>query len=112
MGREPPKRHWRNVSELHPPGSTCDGRVRTFVRRRNPPDSEFHERCIGFAWCALCREYVGTMVYVSRREVLDDPFADLDPEERRLLYASEQRLISRLDQLPERPPQRTRRGRR
>lgn len=55
------------------------------------------ERCIGLAWCSLCRIYSGSMVQVPRQQVLVDLLASLPPEQRERLLRSETRLIEFLD---------------
>ncbi|SDY12701.1 hypothetical protein SAMN05421504_104593 [Amycolatopsis xylanica] len=42
------------------------------------------------------------MVHVPRDKVLEDPFADLDPDVRDWVYRSERRLIKYLDRLTRR----------
>lgn len=55
------------------------------------------ERCIGFAWCSLCRIYSGNMVHIPRKRVLVDALVSLAPEQRERLLRSETRLIEFLD---------------
>lgn len=55
------------------------------------------ERCIGFAWCSVCRIYSGNMVHVPRKHVLVDALASLPVEQRERIARSETRLIEFLD---------------
>jgi hypothetical protein len=92
---------WTKVSELHRADDErpCDGPIHSYVYRYYPAESPNHERCIGLAWCSVCRDYIGTMVRVPRAAQLDDPLAALGPDERGDLHGNERRLIDRLDRM-------------
>jgi hypothetical protein len=60
-------------------------------------ESDFFERCIGFAWCSGCRVYTGHMVFVPRDEVLMDALAGLPVEQQERLRSSEWKLVDYLD---------------
>ncbi|MFD8543095.1 hypothetical protein [Streptomyces sp. NPDC059649] len=55
------------------------------------------ERCIGLAWCSVCRVYIGSMVHVPRKRALVDALASLPRDERERLERSETSLIAFLD---------------
>jgi hypothetical protein len=97
----PRKWTWTKVSELHPADDerTCDGPLYSYVYRHYPAGSASYERCIGLAWCSICRDYTGAMVRVPRTEALDNPFAGLSLDEQRDLHMNERRLIDRLDRM-------------
>ncbi len=71
--------------------------MRSYQYRYYPAESDFYERCIGFAWCSGCRIYSGSMVYVPRKRVLMDALAGLAPQERERLKRSEVQLIEYLN---------------
>jgi hypothetical protein len=77
--------------------AACGSVVRGYRYRFHPVESDFYERCLGFAWCSGCRIYTGNMVYVPRDEVLVDALAHLPAEQREQLRRSERKLIDYLD---------------
>jgi hypothetical protein len=101
MGSRSARWTWSKVDTVHQP-STCTGEVRSYrYRYYQPPDSLF-ERCVGLAWCSVCREYSGAMVYVPRDEHLTDVLMDLPTPERERLARSEVKLLDHLDRLARR----------
>jgi hypothetical protein len=52
---------------------------------------------IGRSACSKCRIYIGTMVFVRRKEVLVDALRELPAERRQQLRKSESKLIEFLD---------------
>lgn len=57
--------------------AACGTPVRSYQYRFYPPESTLFERCIGLAWCSGCRIYWGSMVHVSREQVLVDALVSL-----------------------------------
>jgi hypothetical protein len=94
---------WWKVSSIHQSsGSTCTGRIYSYRYRYYGPADSSYERCVGLAWCTLCREYSGAMVHVPRQVELWDALAALPEAERERLSRSEWRLIEHLDRLARR----------
>ncbi len=79
--------------------AVCGSLVRGY--RLHPVESEFYERCIGFAWCSGCKIYTGNMVHVRRDERLVDALAGIPFGQREQLLRSETKLI---DYLARHPP--------
>lgn len=106
MGRRAGGWAWSKVSTIHGNGpvhgSACGGEVHSYRFRHYAPSDSSYERCIGLAWCSICREYSGAMVYVSRDEHLPDALADLPVIERERLARSEVKLLDYLDRLARR----------
>ncbi|GAB7037095.1 hypothetical protein JCM9533A_09420 [Catenuloplanes niger JCM 9533] len=105
MGRDT-RWTWSKVSEIHgtrpPRGAACHGEIYSYRYRLYPPSDRFYERCVGLAWCSVCREYSGAMVHVPRTEHLGDLLADLSAPERERLARSEVTLLDYLDRLARR----------
>jgi hypothetical protein len=77
----------------------CDGDTYAYSYRLYAPSDSSYERCVGLAWCSMCREYSGAMVYVPPSENLPDLLADLPTPERERLPRSEVKLLDYLDRL-------------
>jgi hypothetical protein len=104
---------WSKVGTVHGAreGSspTCTGEIYSYRYRYYAPSDSSYERCIGLAWCSICREYSGAMVYVPRDERLPDVLIDLPTPEREKLARSEVKLLDYLDRLVRRGSWPTRR---
>ncbi|MEJ3746377.1 hypothetical protein WEI85_24190 [Actinomycetes bacterium KLBMP 9797] len=94
---------WSKVSTVHgvrdEDAVVCDGDIYSYRYRFYAPSDRFYERCIGLAWCTICREYSGAMVFVPRSERLPDLLAELPTPERERLACSELKLLDYLDRL-------------
>ncbi|MEV7227203.1 hypothetical protein AB0M79_09290 [Polymorphospora sp. NPDC051019] len=104
MGRRTADWTWSKVDTIHRGDDTtdavaCDGQIHSYRYRFYAPSDSLHERCVGLAWCSMCRECSGAMVFVPRGETLPDPLADLPAPERERLTRSEVRLLDHLDRL-------------
>ncbi|KPC82956.1 hypothetical protein ADK82_10135 [Streptomyces sp. NRRL S-4] len=78
--------------------AACGTAVRSYRYRFHPPESPSFERCIGLAWCSGCRVYSGSMVHVSRGQVLVDALASLPWDRRERVERSETKLVGYLDE--------------
>jgi hypothetical protein len=103
MGHRSARWAWSKVSRIHgvPGGDAvaCAGEISSYMYRFYAPSDRFYERCVGLAWCSICREYSSAMVFVPRNEHLRDLLANLPRHERERLAHSEVKLLDYLDRL-------------
>lgn len=103
MDRRSARWVWSKVSTIHRAGEgdvvACDGAIYSYTFRLYAPSDNSYERCVGLAWCSMCREYAGAMVFVPRGRHLPDLLADLSIGERERLARSEVKLLDYLDRL-------------
>lgn len=92
---------WSRVGVIHGT-SSCNGEIRSYQYRYYPPSDSSYERCVGLAWCSICRECSSAMVYVPRAERLPDLLAGLPAPERERLGRSDVKLLDYLDRLARR----------
>jgi hypothetical protein len=94
---------WSKVNTIHRAhdghAAACTGTIYTYRHRFYAPSHDLYVRCVGLAWCSICREYSGAMVSAPRDEHLPDVLADLPVAERERVAGSEVRLLDYLDRL-------------
>jgi hypothetical protein len=94
---------WHSVAVIHrgdtARSATCTGEIYSYRYRIYAPTHPAYERCIGLAWCSICREYSSAIVHGDRNETLWDALADLPTQERERRAHSSLKVLDHLDRL-------------